>query len=143
MDIKELHLSARDAWNKKDKEAFFAYMSENIEITMPGGLVLRGLQGLETQWSVWQGAFPDNQAPITNIFAAGDQACAQATFEGTHTGTLHGADGSQIPSTGRHVSLPIVHVSTVRDGKFRAFRIYFCRVELLTQLGLMPALADA
>lgn len=138
MDVKEFLQNARDTWNKKDKEAFLAHLTENPEITMPGGLVLRGPKGVETLWAVWQGAFPDNQAPNNNVFIAGDQVCAEAIFEGTHTGTLHGANGSQIPPTGRHVSLPIGQVFTICDGKLHTARFYFCQVELLTQLGVMP-----
>jgi predicted ester cyclase len=138
MDANELMQKCRDAWNKKDKKAFLAYFTENSETTGPGGLVLRGLEGVETLWEAWQGAFPDNQVTSSNVFAAGDQVCGQGTFAGTHTGTLDGVDGSQIPPTGRQVSVSLAEVNTIRDDKFITMHIYFDRVELLTQLGRLP-----
>lgn len=141
MDVNELIKNSLEAWNKKDKEAFLANMTESSEIISPGGLVLRGREGAETFWNVWQGAFPDSRGTVSNVFVAGDQACDEGTFEGTHTGTLYGTDGNQIPPTGKRVSLSIAQVRTIRDGKFVTDRIYFDQVELLTQLGLMPTTA--
>ncbi len=89
-------------------------------------------------WEVWQGAFPDNKSTISNIFASGGRACAEVTVESTHTGTLHLADGSQIPSTGRQLCLRVAQVHIIRDGKFLTSHIYFDQFHLLTQLGLIP-----
>ncbi|MGH3719144.1 MAG: ester cyclase [Pseudonocardiaceae bacterium] len=138
MNADEIMQKSRDAWNKKDKEAFLAYFTEHSELTGPGGLTLQGLAGVEMLWEAWRGAFPDNQVTSRNVFAAGDQVCGEGTFEGTHTGTLNGADGSQIPPTGRHVSLSSAEVNTIRDDKFVTMHIYLDQVELLTQLGRPP-----
>jgi predicted ester cyclase len=138
MDVKELVLKSVDEWNKKNKEAFLAHFTESSEITGPEGVTLHGLQGVEMFWEVWQGAFSDNNGTISNIFAAGNRACAEVTVESTHTGTLHLADGSQIPATGRQLCLPVAQVHTIRDGKFLTSHIYFDQFGLLTQLGLIP-----
>ena len=138
MDVTELVQKSVDEWNKKDKEAFLANFAESSEITGPDGPVLRGVKGVEMFWEVWQSAFPDNEGTISNIFAVGDRACAEVTVETTHTGTLHVADGSQIPATGRHVCVPVVQVHAIRDGKFVTSHLYFDRFNLFTQLGLMP-----
>jgi predicted ester cyclase len=112
MDIKELVQKSVDEWNAKDKKAFVANFTERSKITGPGGLVLHGLEGVEKLWDVWQGALPDNQGAIGDVFASGDRACAEVVFEGTQTGTLYIADG-QIPATGRRVSVPIAQIHTV------------------------------
>lgn len=138
MDVKELVLKSVDEWNKKNKEAFLAHFTERSEITGPDGVTLHGLQGVEMFWKVWQGAFSDNNGTISNIFAAGNRACAEVTVESTHTGTLRLADGSQIPATGRHLCLLVAQVHTIRDGKFLTSHIYFDQFDLLTQLGLIP-----
>ena len=137
MDITELVQKSVDEWNAKDKKAFVANFTDSSEITVPGGLVLHGLDGVEKLWDAWQCALPDNQSAIGNVFAAGERACAEVIFEGTHTGTLHIADG-QVPATGRRVCVPIAQVHTVCDDKFVTTHLYFDQFELLAELGLIP-----
>jgi predicted ester cyclase len=137
MDIKELVQKSVDEWNAKDKKAFVANFTERSKITGPGGLVLHGLEGVEKLWDVWQGALPDNQGAIGDVFASGDRACAEVVFEGTQTGTLYIADG-QIPATGRRVSVPIAQIHTVCDDKFVTSHLYFDQFGLLAELGLIP-----
>jgi predicted ester cyclase len=139
MDATEIIRTTYDYWNKKDKDSFLTDHTESSQITAPGGLVLRGLAGAEMFWEGWQSAFPDNHLTIRAIFGAGDQVAVEATFEGTHTGTLHAPDGSQIPPTGEHVSAPYVEIFTVRNDKIATDHLYFDQVDLLTQLNLMPA----
>jgi len=137
MDIKELVQKSVDEWNAKDKKAFVANFTERSKITGPGGLVLHGLEGVEKLWDVWQGALPDNQGAIGDVFASGDRACAEVVFEGTQTATLYIADG-QIPATGRRVSVPIAQIHTVCDDKFVTSHLYFDQFGLLAELGLIP-----
>jgi predicted ester cyclase len=138
MAITQLVQKSVDEWNKKDKTAFLGNFTESSEIIGPGGVTLHGLKGVEKFWEIWQSAFPDNEGTINNLFAAGDRACAEVTVETTHTGTLHIADDSQIPATGRHVCLSVTQVHTIRHDKFVTSRIYLDQLDLFTQLGLMP-----
>jgi predicted ester cyclase len=115
-----------------------AVLTDRSEITGPGGVTLHGLKGVEMFWDIWQGAFPDNKGTISNLFGAGDRACAEVTLDSTHTGTLHLADGGQVPATGRHVRVPSTQVHTIRHDKFMTSHLYFDQFDLLSQLGLMP-----
>lgn len=137
MDIKKLVQKSVDEWNAKDKKAFVTNFTKNSKITLPGGLVLHGLDGVSTLWDVWQGALPDNQGAISTIFVSDDHACAEVTFEGTQTGTLQSADG-KIPATGRRVCVPIAQVHTICDDKFVTSHLYFDQFGLLAGLGLIP-----
>lgn len=137
MDIKELVQKSVDEWNAKDKKAFIANFTEHSKITVPGGVVLHGLKGVAKLWDIWQGALPDNSGAISTIFVSDDRACAEVTFEGTHTGTLHIADG-QIPATGRRVCVPIAQVHTISDDKFVTSHLYFDQFGLLAEIGLIP-----
>ena len=139
MDATEVIRKGFDYWNKKDKGSFLADFTASSEIIAPGGLILRGLEGAEMFWDGWQSAFPDNQLTLRAIFGTGDQVAVEATFEGTHTGTLNAPDGSQVPPTGKHLAVPYVEIYTVHDGKIVANHVYFDQVELLTQLGLIAA----
>lgn len=138
MDVKEIVKRFYDNWNKKDKEAYLSDCSGSLEITAPGGLLLHGLSGAEMYWEGWCGAFPDNQQIMPTIVGVGDQAAAEGVFEGTHTGTLHGPDGTEIPPTDRHISGKFSEFFVVRDDKIVSIHLYYDQLDLLTQLGLMP-----
>ena len=138
MDVKEIVKRFYDHWNKKDKKAFLADCSDSMEITAPGGLALRGLSGAEMYWESWVGAFPDNQQITPNIVGVGDQAAVEGIFEGTHTGTLHAPNGTEIPPTNHHISGKFSEFFVVRDDKIVSIHLYYDQLEVLTQLGLMP-----
>jgi steroid delta-isomerase-like uncharacterized protein len=127
-----------DAWNDKDEQAFADLFGPDAEITGPGGMQLRGAEGVTMFWHGYQDAFPDNQVVVRAMFGAGEQAALEATFEGTHTAPLVGVDGTEIPATGRRVSVPFSAVCALRDGRITAYHLYFDQVEMLTQLGAMP-----
>jgi predicted ester cyclase len=138
MNVTELVQKSVDEWNNKDKKAFLINFTESSKIIGPDGSVMHGLKGVEMFWEFWQGAFPDNKGTIKDIFAAGDRAYARLTVESTHTGTLHLANGNQIPATGRHTSLSVTQVHAIRHNKFVTSRILLDQFDLFTQLGLMP-----
>lgn len=142
MDITEIVKSFYDSWNKKDKEAYLAGCSESVEITAPGGLNLHGLSGAEMYWEAWCGAFPDNQQIMPTVVGMGNHAAAEGVFEGTHTGTLHAPDGTAIPATDRPISGKFSEFFVVRDDKIVSIHLYYDQLDMLTQLGLMPASSD-
>ena len=139
MNATELVRTHGDYWNKGDKDSFVTAFAENCEITIPGDIVLRGLTGAEMFWETWHGAFPGNHITIREIFGTDNQVATECTFEGTHTGTLHTPDGSQIPPTGKDVSAPYVAIFTIQGDKIAAKHLYFDQAGLLTQLGLTAA----
>ena len=48
-----------------------------------------------------------------------------------------------LPATGKHVKGPYCDVTRIKDGLAIYGRLYYDQVDLLTQLGLMPAPAAA
>lgn len=137
MDAKQLAQRNADTWNARDREGFFATYTEDCEVTAPG-FTGKGRQGLQEFWSLWMGAFPDNQVIVRLLVADGDNVAEESRFEGTNTGPLQAPDGTEIPATGKQVSEPFSGISTIRGDKIASTRLYFDQVDLLTQLGLMP-----
>ena len=90
-------------------------------------------------------AFPDHRITVlrTAVGDGGAVVVEESVIEGTHTGPLVGADGSELPPTGRHVSAPFAMVHEVRDGRLAASRLYFDQLELLAQLGVTGEAAMA
>jgi predicted ester cyclase len=66
----------------------------------------------------------------------------EGTFSGTHNGVFHSPMGD-VPPTGRSVSAEYVQVLRYRDGLCVSGNLMFDRMELLDQLGLLPAPATA
>jgi ketosteroid isomerase-like protein len=125
-------------WNAHDREGCTALFDEGVVLEAPGGLSLSGRSGWESFYDLWTGAFPDNAVAGPTVRGGGDLAVQEARFTGTHTGTLHAPSGD-VPATGRRVDLRYTAVQTVREGRVTSFHLYFDQVDLLTQLGLMPA----
>jgi len=68
----------------------------------------------------WRQAFPDAQARIRNIFASGDHAVAEVTWEGTHKGDLDGPAASLVVK--------------VRNGEITESHHYFDMNTLIDQI---------
>ena len=90
----------------------------------------------------WLAAFPDGHVEVHSIHIIDDVAVEEGTFSGTHNGILHTPTGD-IPPTGRGLSLRYLQVLHFRDGKHVSFNLMFDRLEMLEQLGLIPAPAQA
>ena len=126
-----------EVWNAHDKAGWTKDVADDCEFKVPGGISGSGRDLRDLLFSMWTEAFPDNRIKASRIGEDGDYGILEAVFEGTHTGTLNAPAGA-IPPTQKRVSIPFVTTSSIRDGRYKAFHLYFDQVELMTQLGLMP-----
>jgi predicted ester cyclase len=92
--------------------------------------------------SVFWEAFPDIELTITRVVEEGTSVAIQGRAQGTHKGTLH-TPGGDIPPTDRPVNLTFSQDFEVQGDVIVAVRHHFDRLELLEQLGVMPAPAPA
>jgi predicted ester cyclase len=98
-----------------------------------------GQDGARQFLSVWVEAMPDNELSVTTEYVAGSVVVQEAVFSGTHTGNLAAPNGLVVPPTGRQVQVPYVDILVVESGQVASDHLYWDQVEMLTQLGLMPA----
>lgn len=126
------------AWNAHDKAGWTRDIGDDCDVEGPGGLHGKGRDLRDLFYSMWTDAFPDNRITAVSIVEEADNGVMEAIFEGTHTGVLHAPSG-EIPPTTKRVKTRFVTVNKLRGGSFQSFHVYFDQVELLTQLGLMPA----
>ena len=84
-------------------------------------------------------AAPDRQSRDVFLISESDLVVEQARYTGTHTGTWRDPNGAEVPATGKSLDFPFVGVFRVENGKISSIRIYYDQIEVLTQLGLMPA----
>jgi predicted ester cyclase len=134
---RELIEGTHTTWNARNLQGYRDLGAPELEMQVPGGGPGTGPDGLEQLYALWQEAFPDNRAEILSILGEGNEAALEGRLTGTHTGPLRLATGD-IPATGRRVSLLYALQITESGGRMVSYRLYFDRVELMTQLGLMP-----
>jgi steroid delta-isomerase-like uncharacterized protein len=126
-------------WQAHDADAVARCYSEDCVMTGPGRMELRGREGAKEFMTVWNDACPDNELEIEHEYATDTVVVQEGIFRGTHTGPLVSPDGETIPATGRRLEAGYADVIEVKDGLIVAERLYYDQVELLIQLGLMPA----
>lgn len=127
-----------EVWNAKDEAAWSAMFADNATLVAPGGLSGSGPEIVSTFYGLWQDAFPDNRCRAVRIIGDDNGGVLEAVFEGTQTEALH-APGGDVAATGRRVDIPFVGVCGFAGDRIIDFALYFDQVELMSQLGLMPA----
>ena len=130
-----------DAFNAHDPEARTASQTPDVESVLPGGITLRGSeQGLGFLKVFWE-AIPDARITWTGQLVEGDALAIEGMLTGTHTGTFRAPQG-EIPASGNRIALRYAAVKRIRDGKVASEHLYFDQMELLQQLGALPAPAN-
>jgi steroid delta-isomerase-like uncharacterized protein len=138
MDSEEIVKDAIAAWNTRDQARFVALFDDDCEL-IASGYASKGHTGVRDFWDIYMRGFPDNQISVVATVGNRDFGVQETVFRGTNTGSLRTADGSQIPPTEKQVSIPYAGTYHFKAGKISRIRYYFDQIDLLSQLGLMPA----
>lgn len=131
-----------DAFNAHDMDAFAEVMADDVVYSGPGGAGGKGKADCVAAYRSWIDAFSDGHVEVDAVYIIGDVVVEQGTFTGTHDGVLRTPAGG-IPPTGRSLRSRYVHLLRIRDGKHVSFDLTFDRLDMLEQLGLVPAPAAA
>ncbi len=89
-------------------------------------------------FKAWKASFADAEGTITNIFGSGDQAIAEVTWTGTHTGDMEGSAGT-IPASGKKIDITASIIVRASDDVITVENHYFDLMTLLTQIWAVPA----
>jgi steroid delta-isomerase-like uncharacterized protein len=93
-----------------------------------------GLAGAKQKWAAYIAALPDMHATIQELIAEGDKVAVAWTVEGTQQGELLG-----IPATGKSFRLAGMSIYRLAEGKIAEASEQWDRLDLLRQLGVLPA----
>jgi steroid delta-isomerase-like uncharacterized protein len=127
------------AVNAHDLNPIGDMYAEDGEVVWPGLPPITGRQAVVAFYATLLGAFPDIRVKILRIVDQENAVGVEYEATGTHTGPLAGPAG-ELPPTGRQVTMRAASIGSVdHDGRIKVQHEYFDQVELLTQLGLMPA----
>lgn len=90
-------------------------------------------EGLKQGWAAICAGFPDQRSEIDDLIAEKDQVVKRSTFRGTQTGEFNG-----IPPTGRPVTLQVISIYRITDGKVKEIYWAYDNLSTLQQLGIVP-----
>jgi predicted ester cyclase len=78
-------------------------------------------------------AFPDSYFNVEDMIAEGEKVVTRKTFHGTHEGELMG-----IPPTGRRVSMGLIDIVRIADGRVMEHWSVGDNLGMMQQLGIIP-----
>jgi steroid delta-isomerase-like uncharacterized protein len=132
---------AIDAFNTGDHSSLIDALDEHVEWVDRGlPAPLRGPAEVRAFMELFRKAFPDAGMTIREAIESDNSLALEVTWTGTHLGPL---PMGSIPATGRRVEVDACDVFNMRDGKILHARIYSENLQLLAQLGVLPAPASA
>jgi steroid delta-isomerase-like uncharacterized protein len=99
---------------------------------LPPGLP-RDREGVKLLTSMLRSAFPDFKAVIEDTLAEGDKVVVRHTWSGTHKGEWMG-----MPPTGKSISIGVIDIVRVADGKFVEHWGQMDSMGMMVQLGAVP-----
>jgi len=127
-----------DSFNAHDMSGWAARLAPGYSGDYPG------VSGANTQMArafneAFLPAFPDLTFNVVRTLCQGDTVVIEWTAGGTQDGPLTSATGQVIPPTHRSGVIHGVLISDVKDGQIVRERTYWDQMELLAQIGLVPA----
>jgi len=130
-----------DALNHRRWDDYDHLFSADAALEASGAITGTGPAAMRAFDQVWTTAAPDfTITPLTQV-AAGSQVISENLAEGTHHGVL-ALPAGPVPATGSQFGGKYAGVFEIADGKITAQRVYFDRMAVAEQLGLLPAPAS-
>ena len=127
-----------DALNSWDLDGIASCYAADAVVVDPFGRH-EGTDQIVESWRQLFEAFPDAAGVTDHKDESGDTAIDEWRWAGTNTGPLTLPTGEQLAATGNRVELRGADFATVQDGVITDHRVYFDQMEMLGQLGLLPA----
>ena len=93
-----------------------------------------GREAPKALFTMLRSAFPDIKATIEHLIAEGDEVVLHVTWTGTHLGEFMG-----IPPTGKSISINVIDIMRIAEGKFVEHWGVMDSMAMMQQLGVVPA----
>jgi steroid delta-isomerase-like uncharacterized protein len=90
-------------------------------------------EGIKILTAMFRGAFPDSYFTVEDMVAEGDKVATRKTFHGTHEGAFMG-----IPPSGRSVSMGLIDIVRISEGRVAEHWSMGDSLGLMQQLGVVP-----
>ena len=99
---------------------------------LPPGIP-EGREGSILLFTQLRSAFPDFNAEIEDLIAEGDRVVVRMRWTGTHQGEFMG-----IPATGNSISIEVIDIVRLEDGRFVEHWGIMDNMGMMQQLGVVP-----
>jgi steroid delta-isomerase-like uncharacterized protein len=90
-------------------------------------------EGVKQLTTMFRRAFPDSYFTVEDMIAEGEKVVTRKTFHGTHEGEFMG-----IPPSGRSVSMGLIDIVRVSEGRVVEHWSMGDNLGLMQQLGVVP-----
>ena len=131
---KEVIRKGWESFSKRDLDGIAAIYHDDVVYHGAADEEIRGRDVLIAWVNDYLTAFPDIDAHVEDQIAEGDRVFSRVRTVGTNTGPLMGK-----APTGRRVELRWMTAHRFRDGKVAEEWELFDRMDMLSQLGHLPA----
>jgi ketosteroid isomerase-like protein len=135
MDAIDYPRRAEAAFNDRDLATLGTLWAPDFHYVAPGEETHSREEGLARERALLE-AMPDLRADLSRHFADRERLVIEGTLTGTHTGPLRLATGAVLP-TGRRITIRFVGVFSFAAGVVTSERVYYDRLELMQQLGVV------
>jgi steroid delta-isomerase-like uncharacterized protein len=105
---------------------------EFVNYSAPPG-VPSDCEGVKLVTAMFRQAFPDSYFTVEDMIAEGDKVVTRKTFHGTHEGEFMG-----IPPTRQSVSISLIDIVRVADGRVVEHWSIADNLAMMQQLGVIP-----
>jgi steroid delta-isomerase-like uncharacterized protein len=123
-----------DAFNKGDLDALDAFVALDVVDHNPLPGQGPGLKGLKEAMGQFHAGFPDIRVRNEDLLAEGNKVVVRSVARGTNTGSMLG-----MPPTGKPVEIGAIDIFVVKDGKVvEAWHVEEL-LQMMMQLGVVPA----
>lgn len=140
-DAHEVAARFIDAFNAHDEAGIRALNADDGFVEAPGDVRVEGREAATAYAMGWLNAFSDARIVVHTELSGDEWVCQRFTFEGTHDGPLASPAG-EIPPTHRRLTGRGVQILRVAGDAVTETHLYFDQMQVMTQLGLMPAPAE-
>jgi steroid delta-isomerase-like uncharacterized protein len=123
-----------DDWKRRDIEAITLDHAEDCVLESPVAGEVVGRAAIEQVYRGLLASFPDFAIEATDLIVDGDRVVQVATISGTNTGGFMG-----LPPTGKHFSVPVALIFTLRDGKIVHEKRIWDFTGFLMEIGALKA----
>ena len=103
-------------WNQKKTEALDELLAPNYRRYVSATSAPLSREGQRQRITGFHHAFPDLHFMVEDLFAEGDRVTFRVTMRGTHEGPFPYLQG--VPPTGKKVTIAVLDVIRVEQGKF-------------------------
>lgn len=122
-----------ELWNTGDLDAIEEFVTPDYVRHDPNGPEVRGPEAERQLVAMYLAAFPDLRFTIEHLVADEDLVLAHSTARGTHRGDLLG-----IPPTERAVTVAVMDLFRLADGKIAEQWVTIDNLGMLQQIGAFP-----